>query len=332
GGDLPLPAIGPGEQAAVAIPGSLPPSSAAGQRILTIRFLLGEATAWAPVAHEMGWSQLVLDPHPTASSSDGWAGDVALDDEGCLLHPSFAASPALSVWRAPTDNDRIGGMAERWAAWGLSALRRSLDTVERAANATTVRVTWTTAAGIAIPHVQRYATGANGRIRVEETVEVPNILGDLPRIGTVLELAPGFEDVEWFGRGPHETYPDRRRGGRLGRWHSTVTNLLTPYVKPQENGGRADVRWIRLGSPSAAVRIDLDEPRQVSALHVRAADLATATHDVEVRPRSETIVHLDAAHRGLGTASCGPDTLPEYVLRPGRYSWAWTVTTEPGAR
>ena len=127
-------------------------------------------------------------------------------------------------------------------------------------------------------------------------------------------------------QGPHETYPDRRRSGLIGRWTSTVTEQLVPYVRPQENGGHADVRWLRLsGASGAGIRIDLDRPGQASATHVRAADLASATHDVNVVPCRETIVVLDAAHRGLGTASCGPDTLPAYLLHPGTYRWGWTL-------
>ena len=75
----------------------------------------------------------------------------------------------------------------------------------------------------------------------------------------------------------------------------------------------------------AGLRIELDEPRQVSVTHLRAADLAAATHDIDVVPVAETVIHLDAAHRGLGTASCGPDTLPEYRLGAGTYRWAWTL-------
>jgi beta-galactosidase len=77
--------------------------------------------------------------------------------------------------------------------------------------------------------------------------------------------------------------------------------------------------------------VDLGRPSQVSVLHVTPSDLDTATHDVEVRPRGETFVHLDVAHRGLGTASCGPDTLEAYVVRPGTYRWTWTLTTEDAA-
>jgi beta-galactosidase len=105
-----------------------------------------------------------------------------------------------------------------------------------------------------------------------------------------------------------------------------VSKLYVPYVKPQENGGRADVRWLELSDGNArGLRFGFDRPLQVSATHFRAEDLATATHDVELVARAETVVHLDAAHRGLGTASCGPDTLPEYLVGPGIYEWSWTI-------
>ena len=106
-----------------------------------------------------------------------------------------------------------------------------------------------------------------------------------------------------------------------------MTELATPYVMPQENGGRADVRWLELSDASGArLRLAFEQPMQVSATHHRAADLASATHNEDLVARPETIVHLDAAHRGLGTASCGPDTLPEYLVGPGTYAWTWTIS------
>ena len=104
-----------------------------------------------------------------------------------------------------------------------------------------------------------------------------------------------------------------------------VADQLVPYVRPQENGGHASDRWLALGGPSVGgVTIALDRPRQVSVLHVTAADLDAATHDTEVRPRAETFVTLDSAHRGVGTASCGPDTLPPYLVPTGEHTWTWT--------
>jgi beta-galactosidase len=105
-----------------------------------------------------------------------------------------------------------------------------------------------------------------------------------------------------------------------------VSELYVPYTKPQENGGRGEVRWLELSSSAGrGFRLAFDRPTQVSALHFRAADLAEATHDVELVARPQTIVHMDVAHRGLGTASCGPDTLPQYLCGPGTYTWTWLI-------
>ena len=102
-------------------------------------------------------------------------------------------------------------MAARWAGWGLTladapAGRASSGRPTRSRCARPGRP----ASGIEIAHTQRLAGRPDGRIRVEETVEVPAAIEDLARVGTVLELAAGHEAFEWFGRGPHETYPDRR--------------------------------------------------------------------------------------------------------------------------
>jgi beta-galactosidase len=110
------------------------------------------------------------------------------------------------------------------------------------------------------------------------------------------------------------------------RWTSTVADEYVPYVRPQENGGHADVRWLQLTDGAGrGLRIAADRPCQASATHFRAEDLASASHDVELRPRPGTTVHLDAAHRGLGTASCGPDTLPQYIVGPDVYRWSWSI-------
>jgi beta-galactosidase len=319
-GDLPLPAVPPGGRADAVLPGFVLPAAGQGERILTVRFGLAEATPWAPADFELGWSQVVLEPASPARLA-ATTGDVGLDAEGNLVHPAFAAPPAVTLWRAPTDNDRIGGMAGRWAAWGLPRLTRTLVGIERGGAETVVRSVWRTGSGIEVPHAVRYGRTARGSIRVTETAEIPTALPDLPRVGTLLELVPGHERYAWYGTGPHETYPDRCRGGLVGRWASTVDAQLVPYVRPQENGGHAGVRWLECGD----VRIELDRPRQVSALHVTAQDLDTATHDDEVSPRAETFITIDAVHRGVGTASCGPDTLAPYLVPTGAHTWRWTL-------
>ena len=122
------------------------------------------------------------------------------------------------------------------------------------------------------------------------------------------------------GAGPHETYPDRKRGGlRRPLGSRPSTDQYVPYIRPQENGGHADVRWLELRDAGGrGLRIDarraapgLGRPTSAPPTSPRRPTTSTLV------PVAETIVHLDAAHRGLGTASCGPDTLPEYLLGAG---------------
>ena len=140
----------------------------------------------------------------------------------------------------------------------------------------------------------------------------PGDLEDLPRVGTVLELAAGPRGLRVV-RARARTRRTRTGGGAAasGCWRSTVDEQLVPYVRPQENGGHADVRWLELSDrPAAGSASTSTAPRQVSVDALDARPTSTRPPTTwSCSPRAETIVHLDAAHRGLGTASCGPDTL-----------------------
>ncbi|HEX7472512.1 MAG TPA: glycoside hydrolase family 2 TIM barrel-domain containing protein [Candidatus Limnocylindrales bacterium] len=332
-GELELPATAPGGHSVVDLPGWRLPEGSAGELFLTVRFRTAAAGSWAPAGFEVCAIQLPV-PIEVAHAADlatapaARLAPPAVDDEGRFEHPLLAAPPSLALWRAPTDNDRIGGMGARWVGQGLDRLERHLVGIDRSEAGDGVTVRWDvrTGAGLGIPHTQSFHPVAGGGVRIDEETVIPAELSDLARVGTVLETVAGLEELTWFGSGPHETYPDRKASGLVGRWHETVTGHITPYVRPQETGGRADTRWLRLDDGGGrGFRVVLDRPRQVSVGHHRAADLAAAGHDVELVPRPGTIVHLDAAHRGLGTASCGPDTLPEYLVGPGTYRWSWSL-------
>jgi beta-galactosidase len=332
-GDLDVPAVPPQEAAVVELPEWDPPAGR--ERWLTIRFTTAAEEPWAPAGFEVCWGQLRLEPEvapgspaaPTAAVHRDVRDvrDVTVDAEGLLVHELLAAPPRLALWRAPTDNDRRGDISPGWERWGLGRVERSLVSIERRGASVVVRADYETAAGV-VQHEQTLSPLTGGRILVEEQARVPEALSDLPRVGTVLEVVPGLERLEWFGTGPHETYPDRKAAGAVGRWRSTVTEQYVPYIRPQENGGHAGVHWAQLTNDDGrGLRISLDRPRQVSVTHFRAHDLATAGHDVDLEPRPQSVIHLDAAHRGLGTASCGPDTLPGYLVGPGNYRWSWTL-------
>ncbi len=329
-GSFDAPAIAPGDSAVIALAG-LPATFEGREAWLTTRWTTVAALDWAPAGFEVCAVQV---PLPATASTDLPAATTtataiparSVADDGTITHPLLASAPSLSLWRAPTDNDRIGGMGRAWRDQGLDTLTRRLVSLTRDGATTTIVDEVTTRTGIVVGHERVVTTQADGTIRIDERVELPDALPDVARVGIVLETVPGLEHMEWFGTGPHETYPDRRRGGIVGRWASTVGEQYVPYIRPQENGGHAAVRWLALvGDDGRGVRFTMDEQGQASATHHRAIDLATATHDVELSPRPETVVHLDALHRGIGTASCGPDTLPQYRIGPGSYRWSWSM-------
>ena len=116
--------------------------------------------------------------------------------------------------------------------------------------------------------------------------------------------------------------------GRVHKWAGAVADQYIPYVKPQENGSHADVRWFTLTNSSGrGLHFALDKPRQVTVTPMRSIDLANTTHNIDVYPSGNTVVTIDAALRGLGTASCGPDTLPKYRIKPGVFTWQWSAET-----
>jgi beta-galactosidase len=183
---------------------------------------------------------------------------------------------------------------------------------------------WETSTGFVVKQTQVITPVADG-FAVKETIVVPKQLEDLARVGINLEIDGKLDTYTYFGSGPHESYPDRKIG-RIHRWVSTVAAQYVPYVRPQENGGHVGVRWFELtGENGHGVRIDLDKPLQVSVTPNRATELADKTHNVEVQAAGTAVVHIDAAHRGVGTASCGPDTLPQYIVGSGTYTFGWTV-------
>ena len=138
----------------------------------------------------------------------------------------------------------------------------------------------------------------------------------LPRLGLRFALSRACARVTWFGLGPGEAYADSRAAARVGRFTRSVEQLQTPYLMPQENGSRADVRWAEITDDSGhGIRI---EGRPHFALTVRpwtSEQLAAAKHPTDLEPDPDWIwVNADFALQGLGSASCGPGVLPQYQL------------------
>jgi beta-galactosidase len=294
-----------------------------GEAWLTLRVTTAEDQPWAPRGTEVCVPQVRL-RGPAAVEAVAVDRRVEVDGDGLLVHPLLAAAPALSLWRAPTDNDELGGITARWRARGLDAPVRKVVSVDREGDRVTVVAEYAGTTGV-VRHRQ-VLTPVEGGVRVDEQAELPEEFDDVARVGSVFETVAGLDLLEWFGQGPWESYPDRAAGAPVGHHSLPVDELFTPYLRPQESGGRHGVRRFTLSAPDATgLAVVLDEPRQISVTRYRAEDLTAAAHHDELVPRPGCVVHVDAAHRGLGTASCGPDTFPAYLVAPGVHRWSWTL-------
>jgi beta-galactosidase len=180
--------------------------------------------------------------------------------------------------------------------------------------------------GAPVEQRSEWRVGPAGDLFARERIRVDPALPELARVGVCFSVAPGFEALRWLGRGPHESYADRKAGAALGLWSGSVDDQLVPYVRPQENGNKTDVRWFALERPGGpGLLVTAGRPFGFSALHATAADLHRARHPNELERRPEVVVNLDARQRGLGTGACGPDTLPAYRIGPGLHRFAWRL-------
>jgi beta-galactosidase len=344
-GELDVPAVAAGDSVELDLPAK---AGGDAETWLTVRAVLAADEPWAPAGHEIAWGQVRLVERPRTAAVPG-TGAVALDRvRGLLTDVGGIAldGPRLDAWRAPTDNDRIprDSAADAWRAAGLHRLRHRVLDVRDEDGSVVVRTRTAPAAlDAGFLSTMRWAPLAEGGLLLDVSVQPEGEWpGPIPRLGLVWSLPAELDTLTWYGGGPGEAYPDTHRAARVGRFTSSVDGLQTPYVMPQENGRRAGVRWAELTGAGAGLRIeavpDEGDPETFGlatfglatfGLTVRrwtSADLDAAQHPVDLVPSDRVWLTVDLAHRGVGTASCGPDVLPQHELHaaPARLRLALT--------
>ena len=313
GGDLDVKVLAPHESVTIDLP------AAESQTVLTVRAVTREATELVPAGHEIAWGQSTPKDHRFRHAVGHHAVDPSWFDPatGMLrrIGDLVVDGPRLDLWRAPTDNDRgMHGVSldPSWREMGLHRLRHRLVSFGTEGEATVVVVHTSSAASDAAFTTTYRWTMSEGLALVAEFVPTGGWLVPLPRLGLRLTVPRTLTDVEWFGLGPGESYADSRAGVRYGRWRSSVADLQTPYVFPQENGNRADVSWATLTGSGPSLHIS-----GAFDLTVRpwtSEDLDAAAHPTDLVERDVLTVNLDVGQNGLGTASCGPGVLPSHQL------------------
>ncbi|NDE51505.1 MAG: DUF4981 domain-containing protein, partial [Actinobacteria bacterium] len=315
-GDVKLPVVKARKTATFSIPAvALKGNENPGERFVNFSLTLAVSTPWAHPSFEVGWAQFELPSKPLPKAKIAKKPQQYVNESGEILLPFGEIAPQLTLWRAANDNDRLGHTEAKWDEWGLRNLKRSNSVVKHRGATSTISNTWKTESGIVIKQTQ-VVESVEGGLRVTETVTLPKQLDDVARVGTNFELHGELDQFVYFGPGPSETVPDRKLG-KVHRWSSAVAEQYVPYIWPQESGSHVNVRWFSLSNrTNHGLYFQFDKPLTVTVTPMRSVDLADATHNIFVQPSGNTVVTIDVAHRGVGTASCGPDTLAKYRIKP----------------
>ena len=316
---------------------------------LDLNFVLAEETSWAPRGYQVASDQFELPlKAPAAVLSLASMPSLAVHETGteiairgeeflvrfdrhsgtiddwlCQGTPLLAAGPRVQLWRAPTDNDRW--IKEEWKSAGYDRLRhriRRVEVVDVSRETARIEVDVRLGADSLRPNFDAsyaYTLYGSGDVLID-TVLTPlrDGLPNLPRVGLEMRLPSGFDFFSWYGRGPHESYADRQDSAPVGVYAGTVQEQYVPCIYPQENGNKADTRWAAVTNLRGQGLLAMAMPLlNVSAHHYSVEDLTASKHTYELTRLDETVLHLDHAQAGLGSNSCGPRPLPQYLIQSG---------------
>lgn len=323
-GSLAMPDVAPGQSAPLSITPPAPRNAQA-ERILVLRARAkADAVPMLPAGHVVGWDQFALSapalPAPPTGAvapteADGVlrlsSGNAVLDiDPTTGLVKRYArggtvllTGGAPNFWRAPTDNDVGAGVPKSHAMWQYFSDHRRVESVEISGNSILVRHDM----GVGSVKVDtRWTMAADGSVGVSvHFVPLRDTLPDPLRVGLAFDTPAMLDRVAWYGRGPQESYADRKTGGLIARWNGTLAEQYHDYARPQESGNKTDVRWIELtGGKGTGLRVTGAQPLSVNALAFPYADLAMKppgqAHSSDIRPHDHGTLLIDAAQAGVG--------------------------------
>ena len=241
----------------------------------------------------------------------------------------------LNVFRLPTDND--GRQSGSWDSMGLRKLsvKGTSSECTKSEDGKTATVTMTSTytgqGGTTFDVSLAFIVCADGTLMTNAFIRPSTTGAIIPKMGFRLEMPSTMEQLAWFGRGPWDSYRDRKEACLPGIYRSTVTDQYEEYILPQEHGTKQEVRWMSLtDTEGQGLLFVAPDQMAASAVHFRPEDNYTnrdnrSRHTYQWKPCAGTIVSLDAATRGLGNASCGPDVMDKYELRTANTAFRFFI-------
>lgn len=323
------------------------------ERLLNVSARLKEDKPWAPKGFVVAREQLVLSPwqFETTLADDKPArvqqtatsyvvktdrGSVTIDDTGALSSWIVDGAELIShplepyFWKPENDNQRAARFAEQLAVWRDAAARRAIKSIRTETEADGLKIIVESSLPIGADLTLSYTMTQDGRIKVEmDYLPTATEIRTLPKFGMRMRIPANFTAIDYYGRGPWENYPDRKRSAFIGHYQTTLSEFETEYIRPQDNGCRTDVRRLSLANDKLRLRVSGCQPLCIRAWDYGEEDLEPAKHPHEIRRGRFVNLNIDLNVHGVGGVdSWGQPTLPQYTIdgnKPYRYAFILEV-------
>ncbi|TFH28204.1 MAG: DUF4981 domain-containing protein [Bacteroidia bacterium] len=354
----------------------LPSFKKQSEYVLLVQLLTQTASGLLPAGHEVGFEQFVLQDYSTPALIGEESAPLTILEEGdriflqndltqLTIHAStgeiqswrfrekLITDQAIrpNFWRPPTDNDLGNGM-HLWAAiWKRSTVEGTPTLVEPPA-LTGAKINY--ALDYQFPDQMaslrvRYSLSDDGALSVDYHFRpLRDSLPDIPRLGMFLILPDDFTETAWYGRGPHETYWDRKTSGKIGIYQGAVADQFHRYSRPQETGNKTDIRWMQVSSdeisitayPADSILLNGSVwPFTSSELDYKAEKdggesasglvPVSSRHGAEIKAGTRVQWNIDHLQMGVGgDTSWGRRVHKEYTIPAAEYHYTFVIRPE----
>lgn len=358
-GTIPIPSVPPGKDIWIMAPFDLKDQAPGAEYFLRVSFTLLNDELWAGKGFEIASQQIRIPvkgeipvPQPSTAKPvtmtrsgkaisvrgenfsivfDIASGTFSRIEAGGTNILRDSVGPRLHLWRAPHRNDDM--WADRgWTNSGIKALTWTVRNVSvTQPDPSSVKIsaglTGEGKNGFSVKHDVVYTISGEGVITAQNSVESSNPQQVAGRIGVRMFLGRQFGNVEYFGRGPMENYSDRKRGSDVGLYSNTVAGLMTPYEKPMDAGNHEDVRWVSLttGEGIGIKAVSDTSLMQFTAIPYSDEEMESTEYRADLPKSDKTVLCLSCKTLGVGSGSCGPRPLPQYIVYCSPVSFTYKI-------
>ena len=323
-----------------------------GETVVNVMACLRQDTPWAKKGFVVAREQWVSRPYDYPTLPESKAPNVKKTDEGIVVTTGNATvtidnTGALTrwevdgkqllqaplepyFWKPANDNQNAANFEQRLNVWKECATQRKVKAIRTEECKEGVKVIVDMTLPVGADYTLTYTMGDSGKVLVEaEYKPIATDIPLMPKFGMRMRLPADFTKVEYYGRGPWENYPDRKGSALLGKYVMPLSELMTDYVKPQDNGCRCDVRWMTFASGNHALLVEGCQPLCIRAWDYGEEDL-TVGHPYELKRGKFVNLNIDLNIHGVGGADTwGKRTLAPYTIdgnNPMRYGFVLSLS------